>query len=155
MSRSTDRTRVIAAGVLAAMVVGCAPSKPIVQKPAPTAAPAVTTPGWLRPPSGSRWIAQGISCGESWDMELKIDGDHVLGTMHRGILEYSITGDIDERGVLRDGLAERRTPFGPVGPRFFDVEATFSARAPNGRFEAQDYPTGESCPTLFQLHLIT
>ncbi len=149
--------RVVAAALLAAaLLASCAPSKPpVVQKAAPTAAPApATTQGWLRPPSGSRWIAQGISCGEPWDMEIKIDGDHVLGTMHRGILEYSVTGDLDERGVVRDGLAERRTPFGPVGPRFFDVELTFSARAPNGRFEAQDYPAGESCPTLFRLRLV-
>ena len=147
--------RVIVAGVLAALVAACTPSKqPVVQKAAPTAvtAPAATK-SWLRPPSGSRWIAQGISCGEPWDIELTIDADRVLGTMHHGILEYSVTGDIDERGVLRNGLAERRTPFGPVGPRFFDIEATFSTWAPNGRFEAQDYPLGESCPTLFQMHL--
>ena len=156
MSRSTNRMRIIAASVLAAMAVGCTASKPPVgQKAAPTAAPAPATPqDWLRPPSGSRWIAQGIACGEPWDMELRIDADQVSGTMHRGILEYSVSGDLDQRGIVRNGLAERRTPFGPVGPRFFDVELTFSARAPNGRFEAQDYPFGESCPTLFQLHLV-
>jgi len=74
--------------------------------------------------------------------------------MHRGILEYSVTGDIDDGGVLRNGLAERRTPFGPVGPRFYDLEATFSTWTPNGRFEAQDYPLGESCPTFFQMRLV-
>jgi hypothetical protein len=145
--------RATAAVLLAAMLAGCAQSKqPAVQSAAPTTTAA--TPGWPRPPSGSRWIAQGIACGEPWDMELTIDGDRVQGTMHRGILEYRVSGDLDQRGVLRDGLAERRTPFGPVGPRFFDVELTFSARAPNGRFEAQDYPAGQSCPTLFRLRLV-
>ncbi len=145
--------RATAAVLLAVMLAGCAQSKqPAVQSAAPTTPAA--TPSWPRPPSGSRWIAQGIACGEPWDMELTIDGDRVQGTMHRGILEYSVSGDLDQRGVVRDGLAERRTPFGPVGPRFFDVELTFSARAPNGRFEAQDYPVGQSCPTLFRLRLV-
>jgi len=141
---------VAAAALLAVMLSGCAPSKPpAVQRAAPSA--AAPAPPWPRPPSGSRWIAQGIACGEPWDMELTIDDDRVRGTMHRGILEYSVSGELDQRGVVRDGLAERRTPFGPVGPQFFDVELTFSARAPNGRFEAQDYPIGQSCPTLFRL----
>ncbi len=148
--------RVVAAALLAALLASCAQGKhPAVQSAAPsTATTGAATQGWPRPPSGSRWIAQGIACGEPWDMELTIDGDQISGTMHRGILEYRVSGDLDQRGVVRDGLAERRTPFGPVGPQFFDVELTFSVRAPNGRFEAQDYPAGQSCPTLFRLRLV-
>jgi len=58
--------RASAAVLLAAMLAGCAEGKQLaVQFAAPTTTAA--TPGWPRPPSGSRWIAQRISCGEPWD----------------------------------------------------------------------------------------
>ncbi len=75
-----------------------------------------------------KWVGGGARdvCGNSWAIEITVDGNKVTGEFWLRTIKYDIIGFLDHSGRM-DGLPARKSKFyrNHIGPRQMEFNATF------------------------------
>jgi len=75
-----------------------------------------------------KWVGSGARdvCGNSWAIEITVDGNKVTGEFWLRTIKYDIIGFLDHSGRM-DGLPARKSKFyrNHIGPRQMEFNATF------------------------------
>ena len=150
--------RAIPIAVLAALLFGCAGSENEGRAPenmrylADALVPAhpITERAARSRGAPKKWVGQSARdvCGNSWAIEIKVEGNKVTGDFWLGGINYHIIGFLDSSGRM-DGIPARKSRFfrNYIGPREMEFNVTFGA----GKAEGEHYFYYGNCLTPMRL----
>ena len=98
----------------------------------------------------TKWVGRSARdvCGNSWSIELSVDGNKVTGEFWLGGINYYIIGFLDSSGRM-DAIPGRKSKFyrNHIGPREMEFNVTFGV----GKAKGEHYFSYGDCLTPMQL----